>query len=386
MSGGRGPLLIVGASGRAAAASARRAGFDPVVVDVFADADTKRLAEARQCPPAAYPRGLLRYTRGPRHAPLMYTGGLENHPDLIARLCRSRALYGNGPEALRLVRDPVALAAACRARGLPFAEARCPAEGLPKTGRWLRKPRAGSGGVGIRVADTADVTADASAVFQRFVPGRRMSAVFVSRHRECELVGVTEQLVGERWTHARPFGYAGSLGPVEPPPGLLRLGCAITDWADLRGIWGLDFILRNGSPVPIEVNPRYPASVEVIELACGVALLDRHAGVFEETRPRSLTRPRKCRAVGKAIYYAPHRLTVPAIGPWQEAVVYAATVWRRPDFADVPEPGSVVEPGHPVLTILTEAGTDAECLARLKRQAAELDRHFKHTPTAEADV
>jgi predicted ATP-grasp superfamily ATP-dependent carboligase len=384
----RGPLLIVGASGRAAAASALRAGFEPFVIDLFADADTKRLGPVRACPAGEFPDGLVRLTRGRKGVPLLYTGGLENHPELIARLSAARPLYGNGPESLVKVRDPVALSAACAARGFPHPEVRSAGQKLPKSGRWVWKPVAGSGGIGVRFASPADLRRPGGLppthVLQKFVPGRRMSAVFVSRRRQCELVGVTTQLVGEPWVHARPFGYAGTVGPVEPPAGLFNLGYEISTWADLRGIWGLDFILRGGVPVPIEVNPRYPASVEVLELACGVPLLDRHAAVFEHELPSLRTRPRRCRVVGKAVYYAPHRLTTPKVGPWSESEVYAATVWRRPDSADIPNPGTVIESGHPVLTILTEADTEADCLVRLKTRAAELDHFFRHTPAAES--
>lgn len=386
----RGPLLIVGASGRAAAASALRAGFEPFVIDLFADADTRRLCKVKRCPWEAYPSKLLNLARIRKSVPVMYTGGLENYPDLIEQLANSRPLYGNGPQTLMAVRDPVALAAICEARGLPYTAARWTDDGLPKTGRWLRKPRNSAGGLGIRFAVPTDVTCFSGLrrghFFQRFVPGRPMSAVFVSRRRHCELLGTTEQLIGERWLHARPFGYAGNIGPVDAPNGLLELGAAITEWADLRGLWGLDFVLRDEIPVPIEINPRYPASIEVLELACGVPMLDRHVAVFEKRLPEFITPPHRCRVVAKAIYYAPRRLKIPDSGPWSQAEVYAATVWRRPDFADIPNPGTVIEPGQPVLTILTEATDESACLNQLKCRAAELDHLFEHTTTGETGI
>ena len=41
----------------------------------------------------------------------------------------------------------------------------------------------------------------------------------------------------------------------------------------LAGWFGVDFILRDGIPWPVEINPRYTASVEIHELASGRSLL-----------------------------------------------------------------------------------------------------------------
>ncbi|MBL8864784.1 MAG: ATP-dependent carboligase, partial [Planctomycetia bacterium] len=73
-------LLIVGASGRAAAASARRTGFEPFVLDLFADADTERLATVWKLPFDQYPHGFVELAKRVPPMPWMYTGGLENYP------------------------------------------------------------------------------------------------------------------------------------------------------------------------------------------------------------------------------------------------------------------------------------------------------------------
>ena len=52
-------LIIIGASTRAAATSAWRAGWTPWCADLFADADLERIATVRKVPPETYPHGLL---------------------------------------------------------------------------------------------------------------------------------------------------------------------------------------------------------------------------------------------------------------------------------------------------------------------------------------
>jgi len=101
-------LVILGASARAAAGSARRAGFTPWSADLFADVDLQRLGTAVRV--SDYPQGLIRAVATAPRADWLYTGGLENHPELVDRIAARRRLLGNRGAILRAVRDPVTLA------------------------------------------------------------------------------------------------------------------------------------------------------------------------------------------------------------------------------------------------------------------------------------
>ena len=59
----------------------------------------------------------------------------------------------------------------------------------------------------------------------------------------------------------------------------------------LVGWFGVDYILRDGIPWPVEINPRYTASLEIHELASGRSLLPEHRHACEASttppaRPR----------------------------------------------------------------------------------------------------
>src|SRR5437660_693977 len=86
-------LLIVGASARAAAFSALRAGLEPWCLDQFADADLCARCPAVLVRPRLYPRGLVALARKAPPGPWLYTGGLENRPRLVRRLTRERPLW-----------------------------------------------------------------------------------------------------------------------------------------------------------------------------------------------------------------------------------------------------------------------------------------------------
>jgi hypothetical protein len=103
------PVGVVGASGRAAAVSLLRAGYEPWAVDLFADRDLRRIAPTVRCPPARYPAALPGLTDGMPPGPVLYTGGLENHPGVVRELAARRELWGNPPDVLEHVRDPFRL-------------------------------------------------------------------------------------------------------------------------------------------------------------------------------------------------------------------------------------------------------------------------------------
>ncbi|MCU0705219.1 MAG: ATP-grasp domain-containing protein [Fimbriiglobus sp.] len=365
------PLLIVGASGRAAAASALRAGFEPFVIDLFADADTVRLCPTLKCDPADYPHGFIELAKRAPPGPWMYTGGLENHPEVIAAISQTRELWGNGPDVLKLVRDPWFLDSLPK-HNAGFAAVSARGEGSVPVG-WVRKPLAGAGGGGVRVATNADRPDDAGVYYQMFIKGEPESAVFTGGPeppaRAPVALGRTLQLIGTPWLHAREFQYAGNVSrqwTTDPLPGWPADLCERTG---LTGFFGLDFI---GHHV-LEVNPRYTASVEVLEFAHGVPLL------APDTTPSPASR-----VVGKAVYYAAVPIIFPVSGPWDESLRHCTDVWRLPEFADIPHASSLIEPGQPVFTLFAYAATEAECVNQLKAKADACDRLFG-VPTPEGD-
>lgn len=369
---------VVGASARAAAMSLVRAGFEPWAVDLFADRDLRRVAPVVRCPLADYPAALPDLAEQFPPGPVLYTGGLENHPEVVAELARRRELWGVGPDVLRTVRQPAAAEVA--ADGFDVAHARSAADPVPATGRWLAKPTRSSGGLGVRFAEPGEVLGPGH-FLQEFIPGPALSAQFVTLAGVTSLLGVTEQLVGEGWLHARPFGYGGNVGPAgvsgELCAGLAGYADRLARGHRLRGVWGIDFVLRHGRAVPIEVNPRYTAAMEVLELASGTPVFARPAPPTPPRLAVAAKRPASSHpSIGKAVYYAPHPLTFPASGPWDADLTGPFDPWRVPGFADIPAAGEPIEPGHPVLTFFAAGSTPDDCRAKLKVRAAELDALF----------
>jgi predicted ATP-grasp superfamily ATP-dependent carboligase len=168
------------------------------------------------------------------------------------------------------------------------------------------------------------------------------------------------------------FRYCGSLLASRGPslfarqPELLgratALARAVTATFGLRGLNGIDFIARDGVPFPIEVNPRYSASMELVERGTGVSLFRVHE---EACAGRLGDAPAAGREIlGKAIVFARHEVVVDHPGQWGV------------DLADIPHPGERIAAGRPICTVFARARDGDACTAAL---AAAADRVYRAT-------
>jgi predicted ATP-grasp superfamily ATP-dependent carboligase len=362
-------VLILGASARAAAFSALRCGLRPRCVDSFADRDLAAACPVQRVDPAQGVGAFVAAAESLPPSPWFYTGGLENHPDVVERIARRHRLWGAGAEVLRAIRDPVRVVEVLNRAGTPAPEVRREARGLPRDGSWLVKPLASGGGRGIGPLTAAEIPDESSRYFQRRIPGPSFSALFIGRGGSARLVGITRQWIGG--VPGSPFAYRGSIGPCRLAGPLTRslraLGDRLTSAFGLVGWFGVDYVLHEGRPWPVEINPRYPASLEIHEVATGRALLAEHRAACEGV-PAPIEaleeEPARSRVVARWIIYAPRRLVAPdPIARWAGM----SEPDLIPTVADVPWPGTEFEAGDPVLTLLASGAGVGQCRANLLR-------------------
>ena len=355
-------LTILGASARAAAFSAARAGFEPYAIDCFADADLASLCPAERI--ERYPHDFLAALAAAPEGPWMYTGGLENYPRLVQRLAKMRPLWGNSDESLSRVRDPWQLAAAFAKVSLAFPRVTRSAT----NGEWLVKPLRGSAGLGVRRATASDrQRAPRGAVLQQYVEGEVESAVFVAVRGRAALLGATQQLIGRDFGLAREFLYAGSIGPLplgdDEQGKLRRIGAVLAERFGLAGLFGVDFVRGPEEIWPVEVNPRYTASVEILERASRQNFVARHAAACEQKQLTSSALqypPQAC--FGKAIVYALRD------SRWEKTSV--------PFLADVPHFGQRFAAGQPVVTVFAEGHSSADVMTTLRERVQQIQEKF----------
>ena len=368
---------LVGASTRAAAFSALRAGLTPFCWDLFADTDLAAVADVEKLSRLTDDAMLDSPAR--RGLPLMQLGGLENHTEWLARASATGPVWCNSPQVVGRVRDPQDLHQTLTAFRLPLPDVRTASDPPPADGTWLLKPIASGGGRGI-VRWTPEAkehpTLNEPHVFQKFVSGISYSAVFVGLEPpgDVNFVGISRQLVGWNVLNAPEFGWCGSVGPgsldVPTEHMIRRIGNVLMWKFQLRGLFGCDFIVdADGTPWLIEVNPRYPASAELFELGCGFTLMRSHAAAFgvEWNDPDAEFQTYPESVLAKGVLFAPRDFVMPGLDQLQIATPYDSV--NR--IADVSAPGTFIRKGQPVCTFLVDGIDDETATRRLGETARE---------------
>ena len=211
------------------------------------------------------------------------------------------------------------------------------------------------------------------------------SIVFAAAAGGAQPLLVSRQLAGD---HA--FGATGSryCGSIASSTGDLfgdgdavatcaaALARAVTGEFGLVGVNGLDFIARDGVAWPLEVNPRWCASMELIERAGGPSVFAAHVAACTGARLLGRAPVPRPGAVGKAIVFARAARVAGDTHPWIE----------DDDIADIPVPGVRIPAGGPICTVFAEAESAAACYAALVRRAERVYAEVEtwHAPGARA--
>ena len=344
-------VLIVAVSGRALAASARRGGYVPLVIDYFGDSDTLALAGAHARLDGGLARGIsagaldaaiAKATAGQQPCGVVCGTGFEDRPELLEHLARRWRVYGNSADTVARLKDPMAFASLCGHLRIPHPETRMSRPG--DTAGWLAKRKGGAGGS--HIGPAAERAAADEIYYQRRVAGSPISLLFLADGRHACVLGSSAQWSAP--TRQHPFRYGGAVRPAAltaRATGALaesvhRLAGAIP----LFGLNSADFLVEEDGFRLLEINPRPSATLDIFEPPGG-SLFALHMSACDgklASSAASLTG-----AMATAIVYAERDLSVPAVD-WQD--------WT----ADRPHAGTDVKAGEPVCTVRASAANAAE--------------------------
>lgn len=354
-------MLIAALSGRALAASARCAGYVPLVADLFNDLDTRMLASRSRIVAGSLARGfakssllstLDRLSESHHVIGVVYGSGFEDRPKLLQAIADRHQLIGNVPSVVSLVKDPALFAAICERNGIRHPTA----QGRPgDDGTWLRKTAGASGGGHVVPAVTRR-PAGRRRYYQRQVAGTPISAAFLADGRTCRVLGFSRQ-----WSDpapGSPFRYGGAVRPADITPDMMAemAGAVARLVAEtgLRGLNGADFVVRDDGFDLLEVNPRPGATLDIYDDP-RAKIFDLHVAACAGRLPEA--QPSFAGAAAAAVVYTRHSVTLPRDFVWPE--------WT----ADRQPPERAVPAGAPICTVLAGSATadSAERLAHARR-------------------
>lgn len=362
-------VLIAGYSGRSLAASARRAGYQPLVLDGYGDTDTRAIAAEARALPSAIRTGFrkgsllkaldeLAQSAATPPVGLVLAAGFEDNPDLIAALAERYPLLGCGAGTVRATKDPAAFFPLLESLGIVHPETRTTP---PENGKgWLSKRIGGSGGTHVAVCRER-VAGVPGRYYQRLVEGVPVSMLGVVSGQRAAFA-FTRQ-----WPDAmprRPFRYGGAAGSIDVDADLearmIDIGLDLTRSLSLVGLVSLDFVVAGDTPWLIEVNPRPGASLDVLD-DDGGTLFKAHVAACNGDDPTDVLAA-EWKPTSRAVAYVyadSGPLTVPAI---------AWPAWT----SDLPEAGTIIAQHRPVATVHAPAGDLGSALTLLRERLGEL--------------
>ncbi|MGB7323499.1 MAG: ATP-grasp domain-containing protein [Rubripirellula sp.] len=374
-------VLMIGASVRAAAQSASAGGYRVVGMDQFGDRDAVAACDEFAMLDDVDRVGELlgRYA----DVPLIQVGGLSEIQDWLGIHPAARARLSPSIEIQRQLADPSVLARLASENGFSFPEtlestndpSTDPSTDQIPLGRWLCKPRHGSGGIGIRWLDRSRPPKDGW--IQRWVSGRSFGATLLVRPGASQLLGVCRSTFHRISTAADsvyPFVYGGSMGPIACDPGLadrlVSLGHAIGEHAigetsGLAGLCNVDFMVdQNQTPWLIEINPRWSGSSELIQQGLEITSLMALAINQNQKTPFQADAPPKDAILKKVVFAR--------VGFRFHLKSFADGLPPAVQIADIPADGAEILAGWPVCSLIGKPSDVVRASRKIGRQFAIL--------------
>jgi predicted ATP-grasp superfamily ATP-dependent carboligase len=397
-------LLLIGINTRAITESALKSipREKILALDYFGDYDQQKFCESyslkRAFQRSFTTQNLLQASKKLSFDRIIYTANLENYPSLVKNFHERSFVLGNAPSTLSQVRNPKIFFAFLKKAGIPhprtyfedrgswiesydLSEQRDPQPSIfnpsdlaqdtlqSSKPAFLQKPILSGGGFGIGVLGAIE-RSDHSIV-QEYLEGTPCSALFIANGQDSVLVGLTEQLIGCKAFGSQGFRYCGNiLGKICEEdidsnliPRLSEIIKTLTQEFQLKGANGIDFILKDGVPYVLEVNPRYTAAMELVEKAYNLNIVEAHLKAFEGYLPSFNLMDHIAKGYwGKAILFAEETVVVPSI---QEA-------WFERGVRDIPLEGETISQGDPICTLFAKDACRDVCYSELVERANAL--------------
>ncbi|TWU56606.1 ATP-grasp domain protein [Rubripirellula tenax] len=386
-------IIMVGASVRAAAQSARRAGFTVIGIDQFGDWDARNACdefvdlEDREGVDAAL-------SRHP-DALVVPVGGISDLERWLDRHPQAARRWVISAETRQSIDDPLMLSSLAGRAGMSFPETLDASGRIIRTvspQRWLSKPKHGSGGIGIRWhtgGTLPDRTDPQSRWLQHWIPGRSFGATLWIGPRRTVLLGVCRSMFHRMTTQSsaknlfanNPFVYSGSFGPIDCQPSvvdpLLALSRHLSSECGYQGPCNVDFLIDPmGTLWLLEINPRWSGSTELVErrmIDDGVLGADDSLIQWwlDDTTAHVAVSPRRRKqgesdAYYKKVCFARRRLL------FQRERI-ASVVDCNLQIADIPVDGSVVPRGTPICSVIAKGRpSDPDFYRRVRRAHHQL--------------
>jgi hypothetical protein len=350
-------VLVAGFATRHVAQSAYGAGYEVYAVDHFCDQDL-----------SFYARDALAFSELDELEGAVEEMCTRHAPDLLvatsgAEALSSRELCGTSPAKVDRFLDKLATHRF-------FDELGIPAPHLLAAGTYpaMLKPRRGSGGWRNAVVQGDDdyrawmgEYGEIPHLAEEVVQGTPASVCCLATGSSAVAIAGNLQIL--RGAGQARFGFSGSLTPY-PGDAEAMVGYAehIAAKSGCCGTIGIDF-MAGESIHAIEVNPRFQATLDTIELATGMNLFSAHVAACQGTLPGKKPVFRQV-AVRKILFAE------------RDMEVGANLACLSPMIADIPWPGTFFEEGQAVVSVYGWGSSQRDAMHMLDKHIRRVQQYM----------
>lgn len=174
---------------------------------------------------------------------------------------------------------------------------------------------------------------------EEYVRGIDASASVLSTGKQALTIAINEQLIGlKNLGPMRRFSFCGSLTPLRTSYAkeIEEISNSVATDLGLVGTNGIDFIIGANGPVVIEINPRFQGTLDTIEGALGINLVEAH---IKSCQGELIPRARYSRFACRIICFAEHDF-------------YVTKTCDYANYMDVPRKGTSIERAKPVISAI----------------------------------
>jgi predicted ATP-grasp superfamily ATP-dependent carboligase len=370
-------ILALGFSVRHIVCSGQRAGYEMSAADAFGDVDTRRCArDFYPLDPFALHERLKDFEDviGLVDGVIIGSGFESADFSSLSETARGKIL-GNRPEKTSVVADKVWLAAHLDELGIPhprtlsgrtILELCAQKKRIPLCYPVVAKPAQGGGGTANFFCRTEKELIRSAKerpdfLYQDYLKGQHASVSVLLSRQEAVSICLNEQLLGVQSLCAPgPLVYCGNISPVAAPRSaeVCELAEDVTAELGLIGSNGVDVVLTDDGPVVIEVNPRVQGSLDTVELAIGLNMVDAHVRAVAGELPARIGVKRYA---AKTIVFAA-----------RDGLVTEDLTGGGPGIVDIPARGRTVHQGEPIATGIGVGMSRADACATAMERVARI--------------
>ena len=356
----KGRVLVAGFSTRHVVQSAFSAGFPVYAVDHFCDQDltwyTKdrvRFDELEELPSA-----IEEICHRHQFDLIVMTSGAEDLPTDLP-------VCGTSQEKVRRFLDKLDMQHFFEDLGVPVA-------GLAGEGEYpaMIKPRRGAGGWRNAIANSEEEIAAWKDLYpgvpylsQRLVHGVPSSVCCVADGIRARAIATNEQLL--RGEGGPVFGFCGSVTPFEhaQSSAMIAIAETIAAASGCSGTVGIDFVAGK-EPYVIEINPRFQATVDTVEMAMACNMFQLHVDACRGMLPETSFHPEM---------YAARRILFAE----KDINVHTNLKHLFPIISDIPWPDSFFEEDQAITSVYGRGETREAALTILDKNITTVQQYLR---------